>query len=1286
MSAAANDQKTAAAQGARFYTPADLQPTKKWGQIETVDNADLTPDMMMSLIVGTVKEEGLVGHNIRAFNSLVTEGIPHIVANLFRVDRTDRNPRDQTAEDRERESFHLDISFSDVSIGRPECVTRQLGRVKPLTPNEARLTGRTYAAPLTMSIKATITAERKDGTQEVREAEVNSIDVANIPIMVGSNRCHTWGLTREAKKGMCENPDGPGGYFIAKGGEWAVDLLENIIFNTLHVHRRVRPAERTRGEFISQPGGAFENSSQVVIRQMTSGALTIEINSRQLNKLQVPFYILFRLLGVTSDRKILGHIVPNPDSGSPVDNDMVEIINAAFLHKPKAGQQSKTRVDFESLRTELDRERIMAFIREEITDFVAENSRYRDNDNAVQYLNERLMSRIDTYLLPHMGTRPEDRIRKIRFLGMLIHNTLLVDLGIHEPTDRDSLASKRIHGPGVSLAKAIKTQFNSNVVVPMTKAIRRELRNKPFETITNADIVDAIRKPVGNSDLSRALEQALTSGEKAVTHNRKTFQNRVSSFALELKNGVNQVSSLRTVSAHSSTQTSKMTERADKRRRVHTTFPGYICIYRSADTGEMVGVKKALAITATVCSAGDPHLLRQALLTDPELVHLESIPARELAGKAKVFINGEWLGCCTNPAAFVARYRSLRRENRIVAPRVEISRSETTNDVNFRLDVGRLIRPLLIVDNNLAEYDEGCRRAAAARSAGEADWKKHRVDFVQNTRLTAEHVRQIMAGEIGIEQLRVAGLVEWITPGESTNCLLAASIGVLREHRSDVTTRFTHVDVEQAICGLTALITPFASHTQSARVTYETNQGRQACGWFSLAWPFRVDKNRMFQWYIEQPLVRTITDAYISPNGCGVRVAYMVNGGYNQEDSATFKSTFVDAGGFAGSFYRHISADLEVGEQFGSPDPKLTKNLKPNASYEKLVDGFVRPGTIVRKNDVIISRFAKIQAGGRRGARAAEARDDGYQFIDRSVVYRLDEPAVVTHTYRPHGPNDKQFGIVKLRYLRMMRIGDKCSTRAGNKSINANIEYAADMPYDENGVTPDIIVGPHSIPTRMTIGQMLESQLGKACEAKGGCANGTAFSKASADEMSRELLSLGFRYSGTTRMYSGKTGEVYNAAIYCMPTFYQRLQKFVLDDKYAAPASGPTDALTGQPLEGKSSMGGLRFGEMEGWVSASHGSAFGITEKMFVDSDGTLVQYCRNQGCGLPAVYNDFRQIYSCRACKENADIVEVDSCQASRVLQQEMRTSNIEVRAVTRPRVFEEHAEPVHPSPVPLP
>lgn len=1673
-------------------TAEDLRPQAQRPPVAAVENGGLTEDDMMQFIVAAVENEGLVGHNITAFNSLIEEGIPQILEELFHVTNVVKDHREQTEMDRQRDSIKIDIRFHNVQVGRPTYATYPIGKIMPLYPNEARLTGRTYAAPLSLAMEVTLTAYYTDGREEVKRAEIPSFQVAHLPIMVGSNRCHTWNLTREARKNLEEDPNESGGYFLAKAGEWVVDWLENISFNQLHTHRRMAPNERVRGEFISQPGGAYENSSQIIVRFMTSGAITIEINSTKFSKTRIPFVLIFRILGMTSDQDVLEQIVYDPAAETPVVRHMTDAIARALQIEDAA---------YAPVQNELDREKLTEFMAARLSKFVTNPTAYKSNEHAIQYLNDNLLEILDRVLLPHVGRDAASRGPKLRYLGMLMHKIFLVDMGILEPTDRDSYSNKRCHGAGVSYAKALKTQFNNSALTPVLRALKREVRNTAFEELGIPNIADAAKNAMASSDLSRTMDQSITSGNKTIIIRRRAVTNRVSTQALERKNPANVYSALRSVSTSSGSSASKQTERADKMRRVHSTYAGFICIAKSADTGEMVGMKKELAITATVCPAGEPYPLILRLLEDPEVVPAHAVRTPDLIRQnlACVFVNGRWVGCCRSAPALVGRYRALRRESRIVEFQTSIVWNPVTDDVEFLLDVGRLTRPLLIVDNNLEEYDAACRaRHAWARAHGGgqplegvvietpggapagvwvagryfalgpdtgARWRpgggidladaealvaagqareepppanvlaevarlaaRHgvsggagapaRVEFAQNIRLTPAHIAQIRAGTLGLEDLRAEGVVEWITPEEAENCLIAPSLAALRAAAHSVTERYTHCDVEQAIFGLTALVSPFGDHTQPARVTYETNQGRQAGGWYCFAAPFRVDKNRFFQYYCEVPLVRTIAYNWLFPNGMNTIVAYMISGGYNQEDSAIVKNAFVQRGGFGGAFYRFERADLEKGEFFGSPDITTTKNLKPNASYEKLVDGFVPPGTVVQKGDVLIGRIAKVQAGGRRGAKTAgpAPADDGFKYVDRSIVYHLPEPAVVVDVFRPRGPNDSVFGLVKLRYHRPLGVGDKMcltpdhdvltgrgwvpvadvtlsdkvaalapggvlayetptelfeydhdgdlyeietqavsqrvtlnhrmyvkrrearvteydfelipaeqvagkrvrykrdalnaqaplgihvcygddggnpdiefpvilwarllgmfiadgwtakddqtvfsckkprkiayltgaaealglryaywpkgcqfviysrqvcedlrplnvgavnkrlpdyvwsmaqdecrtlldaliegdgsrnrtqlayytssdgladdvmrlalhagwsaskwlhtgteattsdgrvirstvtswrvgivrtknepqvnhghvreqsaqteqiapyqgkvycltvpshvfyvrrhgrpswtgnSSRAGNKSITALLLADSDLPYDENGITPDITINPHSIPSRMTIGQMIETSLGLRCQHDGVITDGTAFRTVSIDEISRELAEVGLRYNGRSRLYNGRTGEHYDAAIFMGPTYHQRLQKFVKDDEYAVGGYGPTDALTGQPLEGKNARGGLRIGEMEAWVLESQGAMMTLTEKMFLDSDGRKQYLCRT--CGLPAIYNAHQGFYRCTTCGEGADIATVDSCKASLVFQHEMRAANVKVTLGMRPREFED-------------
>jgi DNA-directed RNA polymerase beta subunit len=1520
----------------------DLQPQKVYPPIEQVQNDGLTPRAMLSYISASVDQRGLVGHNLKGYNELITHGIERIMTDLFDVTRPMRNDRTQTESDRQRKSFQIQLKFSDVKVGSPLCTEYKTGQFQPLLPNYARLTSLPYSGVVTLRAQLTVKAFNENGSVEVKTGETSSLNIGSFPTMVKGVNCHTSALTRAGLKENQEDPNDPGGYFIAKGGEYVVDLLENICYNRTHIHRAMKPNEYVRAEFLSQPGGAFENSSQIRVRYMTSGQITVEITSTKYAKARLPFFLVYRLFGMTNDQMVAEAItLDRADApGSAVRARMLDVLEQAFQLADDS---------FKACVGNLNREQLVQKTAEQLSKFLTNPQAYQSDEHAIQFLNEDLLGSenrpggLDRAFLPHMGQTAESRVRKLRFLGLIIHKMLLVHQGALPPTDRDSYRNKRVHGSGVSLAKAFKTQVNNSIVSPLCSSIMRELKNNPWEAITDKTLADTFRNALKTADLNRAMEQSITSGVKTIIVRRRAATNRVSSQALERKNMLNTFSALRGVTTQNTGNTSKATERADRMRRVHPTYTGFLCVAQSPDTGENVGKRKQLAITAGVCTAGEAYPLKMRLLADPAVTPLDKVASRDLVNLSRVFVNGEWIGVCDEAHKLVGRYRALRREMRLVDPFTTIYWDPLTDEVEFWLDVGRLYRPLLIVDNNLPEYNAACYARFAAEQAGAPLPAK--VEFVQNVRFTPEHVRLIAEGRLTLSELVRDGIAEYITPEEQENCLLAESVATLRAARNDVTRRFTHCDVEQAIFGLAAHLSPFGNHTQPARVTYETNQGRQTGGWYAMNFPWRTDKNRFFQFYNEMPLVRTITHKLVPPNGTNVVIAYASYGGDNQEDSAIVSQASADRGMFSGALFRYERAELEKGDAFCNPDPLTTKNLKPNACYEKLVDGFIRVGSRVVYGDVIIGRVAKLPP--------SRAAGDRYTFTDRSVIYRLQEPALVEEVLTPRGANDEKFGVVKLRYERPLRTGDKLSSRSGNKCLTPDHEvltargwvpvalvapgdyaacllpagddpagplratyrpvqathsyahdgvvycvdapgvslrttlnhrmlvradsagesapsagdrvplaggrayrvalagelvgshatYAAgdpytnpadgiagllppgsdtgllppssdtgllpagsdagllppgsdagllppssdagllppssdaaekqgllppgiwaaarntaralydalaesgrlaslapadaqrlalhagrgecepsapvgatrvahyrgpvhcitvpggyfyvrrattagpavwtgnsivasmlqqsDMPFTQSGMTPDIVINTHSFPSRMTIGQLIETSISKVCARKGVIADGTAFLPVDHESIAADLHACGFRYNGRERMYNGMTGEYFDAAIFIGFTDQQRLQKFVLDDEQAVAGTGPTDATTGQPLGGKHFQGGLRLGEMEIWGLSSHGCTLNLHEKTHTDSDGRTMNVCR--GCGALATFNEYQNIYSCQTCGEQADISTVESSKSAILLHEELAAANINMKLGLRPREYAE-------------
>jgi DNA-directed RNA polymerase beta subunit len=1229
---------------------------------------------MLEFVHAAIRQEGLVGHNIAGFDDLIDRGIPAILENLFSLSKRYPNERRLTEEDRRWVAFDMRVQFHSVQVGRPQRAARQSGLMCDLHPAQARLTGAPYSGVISLGATVTLRAHAAGGGVEEKAAEVPPFQIGSFPIMVGSNRCHTRGLTRAALKAMGEDPSDPGGAFIAKRGEWVVDLLENIRYNVPHIHRGMKPGELVRAEFISQAGGAFENSAQARVRLMTTGAITIEITSIKFEKVKIPFYVIYRLFGMTSDRDIAETVVFDAGAGDPVTLRLLRILKQAFhLADPK-------RV-FEPLTYELDRERLVAATAERVAKLAAGArggaGAYAASESAVQYLNEDLLGSpsrpggLDVIFLPHVGKTGEARVRKLRLLGLVIRDMLLTHLGVLPPTGRDSYRNKRVHGAGVSLAKSFKTQVNNLIIKPLVKKLRMELQNTPWGSITPQGLVELFRaSTVSAADLNQGMEQSITGGAKTIVVRRHAALNRVSTEALERKNPLNTISSLRGVVAQNAGNASKQTERAESMRSVHPSFVGFICVSQSADTGETVGMRKQLAVTAGVCAAGEALPLVLRLLADPAVTPLDAAPGREILRRrlARVFVNGEWVGVCASAPELAARYRALRREGRGVDRFTSVVWNPVTDEVEFWLDVGRLRRPLLLVDNNLAEYDAACRAAAAHRRGGAPGPPPPRVPFRQNLRLTPAHARALAAGALTLAELVEGGVAEYVTPEEQENCLIAPSVGALFAAAGDVTLRYTHVDVEQAIFGFAAMISPYGNHTQPARVTFETNQGRQTGGWYALNFPFRADKLRFFQWGCEVPLVRTLTYDHVAPNGVNVVIAYAPYGGDNQEDSVVVNQAAADRGLFAGAFFRYELVELEKDESFATPDALTTKNFHKSASFEKLVGGFVRPGSVVREGDVLVGRVARL-----RPPPGAPPDPNGFTHTDRSIVYRLAEPAVVEEVLHLRGPKDEPFVVVKLRYDRPLRVGDKISSRSGNKTIVAALLPQGDMPFTEDGLTPDLIVNTASFPSRMIIGQLVEGTAARAAAHRGAPVDGTPFLPVDLGRMAQDLLGAGARFNGRTRLYNGLTGEYFSAAIFMAPCAEQRLQKFVLDDEQAVGGSGPTDATTGQPLGGKRVMGGLRMGEMEVQALESHGSMRTLFEKVSTDSDGRTVVVCR--GCGGPGVFNGFRRIFACRTCGDLADLAEVESCKSATLLLEELAASNIQMLRGLRPRAFERGA-----------
>lgn len=1508
---------------------------------------NLKTNDLITLINAEIKRKGIGGACKDSMDKFNKIGVKQIITKLFVAEFNGiENKRDKTDEDKEIANISCKVEFTDVNLTQPTIIKYKSNNPQMLTPNMARVRNLTYSSNMYIDVNITATAQKKNGDKIVRTASVKNFQVASIPVMVGTKLCNTNNCTRDSLKEMEEDPRDPGGYFIIKGGEWCVDNLENILLNGFHVYRNIgHLREVVRGTFISKPGDNFENSYQIILRYLTNGAITIEITTNKFDKLEIPFYLLFRAFGMTRDYDIFNHIVYGVENDDPVTNHMKQILEKSFEVDDEI---------FNPIRNRTDSNEILLFIAQHMNDY-AKNVNFRKDVNATKYLiNNYMLDVLDKYLLPHIGSGPLSRMNKLRFLGHLIHKLLRVEMGILDSTDRDSYKNKRVHSAGVSFAKTFKTQFNFIIVQETKKHFIRDFISTPFSQV---QLAESFKASITKSELQNVLNQGITSGNKTITIKKNEVTNRLSSQQLYRKNDLFVISTLNSINT-TNFSTAKQNARADEMRRVHPTYLGYICPTQSADTGEKVGMSKQMACTCSITNTSSSYVLKDALLEDPLIIHLDELvdPSQITRDKlVKVFVNGDWIGLCKKSHDLVYKYRMLRRfseEDGGIHPFTSIVREPLVREVYFWVDVGRLIRPLLIVYNNIEEYIIAIKN-------------KKPIEFKQWIKLTKKHITQMQAGKIKMEDLRVERIIEYITPEEAENCWLSQSLDNLREKVNDIEYQYTHCDIEQAILGLVALTSPCANHTNTARICFQTNQRKQTCGWFTLNWPYRIDKNTFLQYYCEMPLVKTFTDKLTNPSGQNAIVAVMCYSGYGCEDAVILNKSAIDRGLFVGSKFYFEKIELEKNEQFGTLDYARTLDIKSNASYEYIEDGYIKEGTVVTKNTVLVVKVAKIPKP-----------TDQYIYTDRSLVYKFDEPAIVEKVIKFRNQEDNTTIKIKLRSYRPLRVGDKLcltpdhdvltsvgwlpinqvtmkhkvatlidgkylhyeyptkvynydinekvyeiknkqislkttlnhkmyvkindkfqlssaeeifkkpvsykntaindsvrvqeyirdndmvdideyisllgvfitsgylgekvpeihfkknrkqiselimklniknsklyesnnelilcskyiyrefkmlnirkcipkfvwnlnmsqstlllesilsvnkvggedvkeyytmdkqladdimrlafhsgfsaiidrcanfnykihidrtsidpivnkyfkdhvehkinytgkvhclevpshifyvrrdgkacwtgnSSREGCKAICADIIDQVDMPFAEDGLVPDLILNPHSIPTRMCIGQIIEGVMTQLAVEKGVIFDATAFKKIDLDSMVKELEQYGIKHKGKRRLFNGKTGNWIDTHIFIAPNGYQRLQKFVADESYSS-MTGPTSALTHQPLSGKNQKGGLRVGEMEKDCLCAHGCMRALWEKFYKHSDGITMPVCRI--CGNPAIINERYNIYKCNYCGDDADIVYINTCWAANIFFHETAAMNVKQEFELEPHTY---------------
>ncbi len=583
-----------------------------------------------------------------------------------------------------------------------------------------------------------------------------------------------------------------------------------------------------------------------------------------------------------------------------------------------------------------------------------------------------------------------------------------------------------------------------------------------------------------------------------------------------------------------------------------------------------------------------------------------------------VYLNGKFVGTVDNAQDFAEQIFQDRRRGKI-STNVNVFLDKEHHQVFVRSARGRMRRPLLVVKDG-------------------------------RSTLTDKHLDQLVKGELSWDDLVASGIIEYLDAAEEETTLIAFT-------EDELTLAHTHLEIApMTMLGICTALVPFGNFNQSTRLNAGSKNQKQALGFFAANYPIRTDMDVNILDIPHQPICKTIMHDIIGyndhPCGQNIVVAIMSYRGYNMEDSVILNKASIQRGFGRSTYYRPCSTEeLRYSggliDEVGIPD-KEVKGYKSERDYRFLeADGIIYPEAGVAEGDVVIGKTSppRFLSGMDEYNLNANLRRES------SVAMSHGENGIVDLVLLTENDEGNKLVQVRLRDLRIPEIGDKFTSRHGQKGVVGMIVEHADMPFSATGMTPDLIFSPHGIPSRMTISHLIELVGAKVGALSGRYIDGTTFEAESEEALRQELLSFGFRDNGTETLYNGITGEKFHARIFIGNMYYLKL-KHMVANKLHSRARGPVQLLTRQPTEGRAKEGGLRLGEMEKDTFVAHGASMLLKERF--DSDKTVLAVCED--CGLFAVYDEYKRQSHCPVCGEGSCIGHVEIAYAFKLLLDELK------------------------------
>ena len=1122
----------------------------------------------------------LVAHHLESYNDFFEKGIHRVFRENNPIRFIERE--DEKSESPVRNECLLYLGGKDGSkiyYGKP--IIYDDTRAHFMYPNDARLRNMTYGTTIHYDVEVVMTYfDYTDKQVKVHEHVLEKVYLGRFPIMLQSNLCILKSLATEVRFNMGECRNDYGGYFIIDGKEKLIIPQEKFADNMLYIRKNkadniysysaeIRSVSEDASKPIRTTGVKMVAPSTVYSNEQL--VVTVP-NVRK----PVPLFILMRALGVISDKQI-------------VETCLLDI------------ERNASYVDY-FIPSVHDANKI--FNQETALKYIATFTKRKTVNSVLDILMN--------YFLPHVGTT--NFLDKAYFVGIMVTKLLRVYTQEERPTDRDNFNFKRIEQSGQLIYDLFREYF-----LIQKRAIALAIDNEHY--YHRGKYKDNFVSLIENNYNEFFKERNIEAGF------RKAFKGNWGAEANTKRLGI--VQDVNRLSWNSFiSQLRKLNLPLDASAKVvgprllNGSQWGFIDPVDTPDGGN-IGLHKHLAISTYITSGSSSIPMIQWLRANTPMKLLQECTPKYLSQCSKIIINGNWIGVITDPIELIQMLRLLRR-NGLIPVFTSISFNYTKNEITIYTDAGRLMRPTYYIENGKASFDRA--EFIDALTEGTVTWEqlvagfKEKNDPLFNIKQNKLYTLNELYSSESLDLNKHRAVLDYLDTAEEETALIATSQADLKKSKY-----YTHMEIDPSfLFGVMGNMIIYPEANPLPRNAFSCGQSKQAVSMYHSNYQMRIDKMGVILNNGQIPLIKSRYLEYINkeqqPYGVNAIVAIMSYTGYNVEDAILINQGAVDRGIFRTSYFSMYEAREESSKVSGSMSnsyftdvmKKQVKGIKPGYDYSHLDKwGIIKENTPLDDKIVLIGKITA----------------SGDENMDASVMPKKGQLGYVDKTFITEGDEGFRIAKVRIREERIPAIGDKMASRAGQKGTIGLIIPEDDMPFTSDGIRPDLIINPHALPSRMTIGQLIESLFGKACCAYGAFGDCTAFATKGANVTTYGpmLTKANFHSSGNQLLYNGMTGEQLQADIYIGPTYYMRL-KHMVKDKINYRALGPRTALTRQTVQGRANDGGLRIGEMERDAIISHGASYFLNESFLVRGDEYFMAVCNKTG--MIAIYNSDKNIF----------------------------------------------------------